>query len=611
MHETDVGRMQATAAAIMLGINNLRKRPLRSGLTAVTLALLTFSVLSFTSVVTSLVFYKIPRDNHPPYVGALVRDRNWSGLQESAYDYVRSAFKDIRTISPRAWFVAHFKGDKGNVDFRNPVNDSTTFASGLLGMTSQETKVSRVAESLVGRSRWFEPGDRRVVILPDLMARLAGVDTSDIGTAEIRMLGATWRVIGIFDATQFSDVPGMDDEMLTPVDLVSEAQRMQEASQEDPTQAATAPIQSFSHIDPSNVVIAPYDDIRELGGTLNSIAIAGFDGPAQMLEEIEEFMSRVALTVFVGTDKDVKVYSSIGMTGISGLGNLGVPIVIAALIVLNTMLGAVYDRFREIGIFATVGLTPTHIAALFIAEAAVYAVIGAVWGYLIGQILAMLLSSSGALTGISLNYSSLSAVASTMIVMVTVLLSALYPSKVAADSAVPDVTRRWVFPPADGDDWHFDFPFTVGQHDVVGLYTYLARVLESYGEGSAGAFVTSGVSLEALSVSEDAENKDPGYRLTFRTWLAPYDLGISQDVQMDALPTGEGHIYKIAVTIHRLSGDVASWQRINRGFMNVLRKRFLVWRTISNDIKQKYMDLGEDVFAGRVDQQVLAQIDLG
>ena len=49
------------------------------------------------------------------------------------------------------------------------------------------------------------------------------------------------------------------------------------------------------------------------------------------------------------------------------------------------MLGSVYERVREIGIFSSVGLAPAHVGALFLAEASVYAVMGAIIGYLIAQ----------------------------------------------------------------------------------------------------------------------------------------------------------------------------------------------------------------------------------
>ena len=600
MHETDVGRIQATAAAITLGINNLRKRPLRTGLTAVTIAILTFSVLSFTSVITELRFYKIDRDNEPLYDGMLIRDRNWMGLQPSVLEYVESAFDGKALITPRSWLMAQVRADKAFIDFTNLENHSQSFASGLLGVVPEEGRVSTLPQLLTA-GRWFEPGERGSVILPERMASLIGVTPADVGAARINMLGNEWTVIGLLDETRMIDRKDLDDEILTPVDLVAEQQRLTEASTEDPTRSAEAPIQTFTHIAPENVMILAHKDVMLLGGTLRSVAVSNFGQSELMIDQIEEFMSRVALTAFVGHEDEVVVYSSLGSTSLKGLSNLGVPIIVAALIVLNTMLGAVYDRKREIAIFATIGLTPSHIAALFIAEASVFAVVGAVWGYLIGQVLAITLTNTGLLTGLSLNYSSLSAVSSTAIVMLTVLLSSLYPAKVAGDSAVPDVTRRWAFPPADGDDWRFDFPFTVGQSDVIGLYAYLARVLESYGAGSAGEFVAQNVELEEL---ETADDEDPSYRLKFRTWLAPYDLGISQDVQMDALPTGEYHIYRIDMLIHRLSGDVDSWQRINRGFMNVMRKRFLVWRTITPDLKDEYRARGRRVFAG---EEVLDQ----
>ena len=99
--------------------------------------------------------------------------------------------------------------------------------------------------------------------------------------------------------------------------------------------------------------------------------------------------------------------------------------------------------------------------------------------------------------------------------------------------------------------------------------------------------------------SEDHEG-EPQYNIDLTAWLAPYDLGISQDVQLKAIPTGEHNIYKIEVVINRLSGDVASWKRINRGFLNVLRKRFLVWRTIPGDMKFNYAEDGRRVLSGEV-----------
>ncbi|MCZ7601052.1 MAG: ABC transporter permease [Gammaproteobacteria bacterium] len=65
-----------------------------------------------------------------------------------------------------------------------------------------------------------------------------------------------------------------------------------------------------------------------------------------------------------------------------GIADLLIPIAIAALIVPTTMLGAVYERFNEIGIFSSIGPAPVPVAILFLAEALVYPIIGAILGYL-------------------------------------------------------------------------------------------------------------------------------------------------------------------------------------------------------------------------------------
>ena len=292
-------------------------------------------------------------------------------------------------------------------------------------------------------------------------------------------------------------------------------------------------------------------------------------------------------------------YSSIGSTEISGAGQLLVPVIIAALIVLNTMMGAVYERVREIGIYSVVGLAPSHIGLLFLAESTVFATFGAVVGYALGQIAHLFMLQYGLLAGLTLNYSSLSAVWATVVVIGTVYLSTLYPARMAANMAVPDVTRQWQFPPPVGDHWRFDFPFTVGGAEVPSMYVYLKSVFAAYGEGSIGDFIARDVEL---SVTTDGP--EPSYAIAMRTWLAPYDLGISQQVRLQATPTGEHHIYKIETHIERLSGDVASWQRMNRKFLNVLRKRFLVWRTLSPGIRQGYQDEADEAFAGAGQQAV-------
>jgi hypothetical protein len=50
------------------------------------------------------------------------------------------------------------------------------------------------------------------------------------------------------------------------------------------------------------------------------------------------------------------------------------------------MISSVYERKNEIGIYTSVGLAPSHVGFLFVAEAMALAVISVVLGYLLAQV---------------------------------------------------------------------------------------------------------------------------------------------------------------------------------------------------------------------------------
>ena len=590
IHETDIGRLSAGFAALTLGISNLRKRPLRAALTAITLTLLTFTVTAFTSVRSSLGFYRLSRPTHPLYEGALFRDRAWGPLATSALDYIDSAFGRGAIVVPRSWYLSPVQSEWAYIDLAAPESGNSASVHALVGMDPREAQVSGVDQFLLA-GRFFAVGDRDVCILPDNMARLLGISNAQVGSARVRVFDQEYRVIGIASASGLDEIRDLDGESLMPVDTVGEATRLAASAAADPKKSAAPTIESFRHLSAQNVLLLPYDDVVAVGGRLASLAVVKFADPETMIRMVEDFMSRVALTMFVSDRSRVVAYSSLGTTDITGASHLFIPILIASLIVLNTMMGAVYERSREIGIYSVVGLAPSHIGFLFVAESTVFATFGAVAGYLVGQVTYLLSLNAGLVTGITLNFSSLSAVWSTAIVMATVLLSTVYPARLAANMAVPDVTRRWEFPPPEGDRWRFDFPFTVAGAEVPGIYAYLETVFAAYTEGAAANFVAEGVGV-LLGGDED----EPVYELGMTAWLAPFDLGISQAVRLRAVPTGEHSIYKIETELIRRSGDVASWRRMNRSFLNVLRKRFLVWRTLGSDLRAEYDRAGQTRF---------------
>ena len=593
LHETDVGRISASLAAFHLGIANMKRRKLRTWLTFVTLLLLTFTVLSFTSIKSTLQFHQLHRDSEGGYPGVLVRSQFWGALEEVAYDYAVTHFKDLGVVAPRSWYYTR---DKKKIPVKS--ENKTTVALGVLGMAPQEAEVTGIDRCL-STGRWFRPGER-ACILPGKVADLLGITPDDVGNRQVRLFGEQLTVIGLIDSEEFQQVKDLDGEILSPADFEETDEeaisRMYTQSRREKKglEEPEVDILPFEHLDPDNILIIPYYLLREVGSPLQSVAVRFHPG-VDIQAQVKAFLSRLSVVLFVGIPDDegrirISVYSSLGHTSLRGLGNLFIPILVAALIVLNTMMGSVYERFREIGIYSAVGLAPVHIAFLFVAEACVYAVLGTVSGYLMGQGVAKVLLAQGWLEGVTLNYSSLSAISSSGLVMAVVILSTLYPARQASLMAVPDVTRRWKLPEPDGDRWHFEFPFTVGGSDVFGLSVFLVGYFESHSGEAMGTFYTDGATLGAIETE-----KGKGYTIDTAIWLAPFDLGVSEQVHFEAVPTGEYNIYTLSLTIDRLSGDAASWRRVNQGFTNALRKQFLIWRTVDAADKAKYREQGEQM----------------
>jgi len=616
IHKADVGRLSASAAAFALGISNMRKRKSRTIMTCGTLVILTFTVISFTSVKTFMQSNKTRLPSvRPPYTGMLVRNQYWGSLEEPLYTSVkndlRSTDVDVKTnetgstknikfsnpVAARSWYFSSSLGDQSFVDLIADNGKSFT-ATALLGMSEAEPAVTGIDKTLKW-GRWFKPGETYAVILPAGIADALDITEKDVGNMEIKIGGGSYLIAGVLD-TSFKDVKDLDGEELTPVDYLL-MQQQQARGVQMGGDTLEGELQKYLHLTPQQIAILPYEVVMNMGGNLKSVAVKMTGSKEQVsltaekqLEKImADLMPRIAIDVFVGNMEanEAFLYSSIGMTSFSGMGNLFIPILIAALIVLNTMLGAVYERVREIGIYSAVGLAPVHIAFLFIAEACVYAVIGGILGYLIGQMTAWALVKWSLLGGLTLNYSSTSTVTSTIIVMIVVLGSTIYPAVKASRMAVPDIERKWKLPEPDGDEWHFDLPFTVLSEESLGMNIFLRDYFDAHADESASDFYTDQVNFRRSKRPTGEEE----FAIEMMVWLAPYDLGVSQRISLTTVPAEEKEekdLYKIYLNVHRESGEIASWKRVNRRFLNLLRKQFLLWRTFNVAIRNEFHERG-------------------
>jgi hypothetical protein len=270
------------------------------------------------------------------------------------------------------------------------------------------------------------------------------------------------------------------------------------------------------------------------------------------------------------------------------------------------MISSVYERKREIAVYTSIGLAPSHVGFLFIAEAMAFAVLSGVIGYLIAQTSAGILSKTSLWAGITVNYSSLAGVAAMILVMAVVVISALYPARMASQIAIPDVNRSWSLPAAVGNRLQVELPFLMKYEEHRSIVGFIASYFEAYRDVSHGMFSTGEMHFSSVCSTPAAlMHTDHACKgaaccssacivLNTSVWLAPFDFGIMQDVEIRFCQAIKDPGYlQIVVNLIRKSGEVNAWLRINHAFLHGLRKQLLVWRSLDSDAHRHYERLLE------------------
>ncbi len=606
MKALEMGRWKAFAAAFLLGVSNLRRRRLRTALTSATLIILTFTVMSFTSVKSLRHHTRLLFQEHSPYSGYLFKNVNWTDLPTESLSIVADYFGSSSVVAPRVWLEDEDRTRTLSVTVQRAERQYTAY--GAIGLSAAEPKVTGMERILVG-GRWFRESEQRAVLLSERMAEELAVDPVLSQDTDVLIWGLPFRVVGVFSSLRLMENTDLDGEPLSTVTFPSEvSMEMTEVEMEamESGEEVRSYQSRYQHVDADRMLIVPDAFLMSAGGKLKGVAVKPEGGRVNRTAA-EQIVDRFGLTLFAGQTDGTYLYQASDTMSYSGVPNVVIPLVISVFIVLNTMIGSVYERKREIGIYTAVGLAPSHVSFLFIAEALAFAVLSVVLGYLLAQTTAGVLAGTALWSGITVNYSSIAGVAAMVLVILVVLVSVIYPSKVAANIAIPDVNRSWRLPEAVGNRLQVTLPFLMKHREHLSVGGFLLDHFEGHRDVSHGLFSAGeiGFSMTQCLVPEDepdrqglegaasATGSDEVFlQLTTDIWLAPFDFGIMQKVAVAFCRSAEDPGFlEIRILLERLSGEANAWRRINKAFLHELRKTLLVWRSLDSISKVHYEEL--------------------
>jgi ABC-type antimicrobial peptide transport system permease subunit len=586
LHFAEISRTGALLSAISTGIEEMKKRKLRSFLTMLTIVLMVFSLVSFTSIYG--VISTVPREQPPlpykPYQGMLIQSR--AGLDPIGED-VRTLIQYLvgpgSLIAYRAWVYPSFTPSPESVRptfmVRTPEGKSYEVWA-MLGLTPEEIQFNPgVLAGLEGR--WFTKEDLSVCIVSKKFSEKMGIKVGD----EIVYSGLRLIVVGIIDDEIFNIVLDLNGYSLSPIDfwvfhMAIALQLPLEAVREFASERLPV----------DRIIIIPFKLAQTMGGMVYSIVVKteDFEYATKVAQELIMMMN-APLTVYVSSGEKIYLYSRMTWFSLIGFTSFTVLYAIAAFSVLMTMLNAVYERTREIRVFSAVGLTPSHVMIIFLIQSLLYGIVGGIMGYLVGVAgLHILVTLKFFPPEFIPNFAASSALLPIELTVLICILSTLYPALKASRLVTPSLERKWKLTTKPiGDEWYITIPFRASETEVLGIMEFMREYMESQSAETMGPFIT---------LAPPIIRSETGLKIMeTKVHLAPFDANVTQNFRLiakqlpgEALPLFEFHLH-----LRLLTGNRETWIRSNRSFIDRIRKQLLIWRGLRDVDKRRYIERKE------------------
>jgi ABC-type antimicrobial peptide transport system permease subunit len=594
VHWVEMPRFSVALLGFSTGVSHMRKRKLLTGLTFLAVVLVTSSISAYTSLGSLRVTKEIDTKRAALYTGILFHHQDYSNggfgdfsglggsqsvpqVGERFLAEFKALYGDKVIMAPRAWSYIGYSmrgtyllsaNSLVPYDYENrravirPIR-------GFLGMTPEEKDVTGIDKAVNGT--WFteEMADKPVAIISRKMAEGLGVKLFET----ISVSGFNFKIVGIIDDGFLGGLKDLDDLELTIWD---------------------DRVPGYSgRVAPDELVIIPYKTLLTMcKGWIVSVAIkfkpeyADKNSIIQVAKEMyKQTDGFFPVPLYMGIEGTVWTLSPQSIVTIFGWQQQIIPVIISSMVIFGLLISSVEGRKRELYVLSTVGLSPFHVAFLFLSESVTYSVVGGVLGYILSMIMAILGGISGA--GGQLNYASTTVITTVSIMMLAILGVTVYPIIKASRTITPSLERRWKVPSPKGDVWEVTLPFFVTEDEEAnGVLSYIHELLMGHIAEDSQTFRLK----PPIKFMEQKDQKMHVRTLAFESLLAPYDLGIAQHVEFLDVKSMETKRHNFSLNMKRLAGPRGSWITFGKEFIDLIRKQVLLWRSFRPDERIEYQN---------------------
>lgn len=462
---TGVALTSSLTSTFSIATRNLKRRRLRSLLILISIVTLVFGFTVFTSFqMQTAVASGRPTTPYPgtPPAGLMITPppSQSPSLPVSVVDALGEDPR-VSSVAPKAESSPTFmealiiteRGD--NITIR-----------GVLGISSVEAKMSHLDTAVVSGHLLLEE-EQAIMISTRAAERLHAspgdrvkfVWNTEPGSMTGMELSEDFMIVGVLDDDIFGQIVELNGQPIRPY-IVQDRQ--------------------IVYLSTDSVAIFSWNKLLDLNiGDLTRINIQP-KNESDTVPIAIQFAGKWRWFVYASVGGEVKLFYYNKVPTLAGGTEVPMLLVLVGLNVLACTLNAVYERRREIATLSLVGLNPSQISYMFLAEAGLVAFVGGVVGYLLGLGGPRAMLSMGGPGFLTEKISWTWSVAVILMAVAVSVGASVLPALKASTIATPKLPLRWKleYIPSTKDSWSLHIPQMISQVELVRFFRFIEGKFE-------------------------------------------------------------------------------------------------------------------------------------
>lgn len=452
-------------AAFSIAKRSLLRRKIRFVSMTITVSVLVMSTVIFTSVsviygpVTSS-FPNLAGESSLPniYVGPRGEDPTSVSLSTNLIKWLQSQ-TEVLMFAPKV--------ENHPITLDHPLFNLTSDSAfldvyGVIGiLPSAEAAFTLINNTIVG-GRYLRDGDYFSIMISKKASENTGIRIGD----QIKFLNYTFTVVGLFDDYALQHLKDLGGKVFpTLVTIVGIGPQV---------------------CPPEKIVVVPWKAALEMPNTY----LSRIDVRIDRFEDLFSFSRRlvlqnnVAAVAFVGD----KIYQTTIISYVEFQGSSIIFLLILVIFMLySSMYGIAYERKKDVTILSLIGLTPSNIFGLVIAEAIILGLVGGGLGYILGNGGYYFISHSLSVADVRMKLSPLWGPVVYMLALLVTVTASLMPASQASVMATSSLERRWSLSTElkerTKNTLVIEFPAKIRKTQIQLFFSYLEKEIEGCENG--------------------------------------------------------------------------------------------------------------------------------